>query len=988
MDRTKKKFWLALVIFSLTGQIAWVVENMYFNVFIYKMFHASATDISLMVGASAITAALTTLFIGSLSDKVGKRKIFICSGYLLWGISILTFAFIRMDILEAITGSVTMAASLGITLVILMDSIMTFFGSSANDAAFNAWVTDMGDSSNRGIIEGINSMMPLVAILVVFGGFMPFNLDQKDSWTVIYFIIGTIVFTIGIVGLFIIKETAKKTEENSHYFRNICYSFRPSVIRKNKLLYSIIGVFAVFGIVIQIFMPYLILYYEQTLKMQNYVLIMAPAIILAAIVTAFYGKLYDLLGFKLAVIPTVFILMSGLLFLFFFTGFVTVFIGSFLMMTGYLTGMAMYGAMIRDHIPEDKAGLFQGVRIIGQVLVPGIIGPAIGALVLSNADEITNNDGTTSFLPNRYIFLVAFLVAVLLLITLLQVFRMMRNGHRKLTSDIAQSGYSEYPRPQLRRTSFFSLNGQWELNHKKIEVPYPPQSDLSGYKKHVGQKLIYEKNFSLPEGFQKDKVLLHFGAVDQKAEVYLNNNLVMIHEGGYLPFYGDVTTNIKAGNNHITVIAYDSLSHTYPYGKQRKDRGGMWYTPVSGIWQSVWMESVPEQYVETIKMTPSLTGIHFAVKGGADKVNISIYDDEAMNVMLASYQGLQKEAEIIIQNPQLWTPENPKLYYTKIESGEDVIYSYFALRTIEIRKAYGHYRILLNEKPYFLHGVLDQGYFCDGIYLPKSEEGYRQDILNMKGLGFNTLRKHIKIEPECYYYACDKYGMLIMQDMVNSGKYSFLWDTAIPTLGRRTKNDLRGGGSRKRKDFFIQHMQETVEHLYNHPSIVYYTIFNEGWGQFESDHMYELLKTEDSTRIIDTTSGWFRRRKSDVVSVHIYFKTPALHKTYRPMVVSECGGYSYVIPDHSYSLYAKFGYGNCADSEQLTGSIQNMYKKMIFPYIKQGLSGCIYTQLSDVEDETNGFYTYDRKICKVDKAHMLEISKELYRLTEELYANN
>ena len=287
-----KKFWIIMVILSLIGQIAWVVENMYFNVFLYKMFHASAADISLMVGASAVAATLTTLLIGALSDKIGKRKIFVCGGYIVWGISILSFALIRMDILEKLTGSVIEAASLGISLVILLDCVMTFFGSSANDACFNAWLTDSGDDTNRGKIEGINSMMPLVAILVVFGGFMAFNLELQKSWITIFLIIGISVILIGILCIFLMEDHAVASDENKSYFKNLIYSFRPSVFKNHKLLYMVVLAFAVFGISIQIFMPYLILYYEVSLGLNNYVLIMAPAIILASVITAFYGKLY------------------------------------------------------------------------------------------------------------------------------------------------------------------------------------------------------------------------------------------------------------------------------------------------------------------------------------------------------------------------------------------------------------------------------------------------------------------------------------------------------------------------------------------------------------------------------------------------------------------------------------------------------------------------------------------------------------------------
>jgi MFS family permease len=296
---------------------------------------------------------------------------------------------------------------------------MTFFGSSANDACFNAWLTDVTDETNRGAAEGINSMMPLMAILVVFGGFMSFDLSLSESWVTIFNVIGIVVIAIGVLGIFLIQEPKVQTEENQKYFANIFYGFRPSVVKKNPVLYLTFIAFAVFNIAIQIFMPYLILYYTESLKMANYVLIMAPAILLAGVFTAVYGRMYDRKGFKVAVIPTIVLLMAGFAVLYLFKNTALVFIGSLLMMSGYLGGMGIFGAMVRDHTPQNKAGMFQGQRIIGQVLIPGVIGPAIGALVLKNAEIITNSDGTQSFLPNENIFLAALLAALVLCVSLI-----------------------------------------------------------------------------------------------------------------------------------------------------------------------------------------------------------------------------------------------------------------------------------------------------------------------------------------------------------------------------------------------------------------------------------------------------------------------------------------------------------------------------------------------------------------------------------------
>ena len=387
------------------------------------MFNASAADISAMVGASAAAATLTTVFMGALSDRLGRRKVFMCFGYVLWGISILLFALVRVDLVSALFGVAANAAAVCVTVVVVLDCVMTFFGSTANDAAYNAWLTDCTDESNRGKAEGINSMMPLVAILVVFGGFMGFDLNRPGSWTAIYIIIGAVVLLIGALGFFLVDEGPAKKPDDAGYFATIFYGFRPSVIKSNAKLYFTLAAFVIFGISIQIFMPYLIIYYEQSLGMSDYVLIMAPAIVAAAAVTALYGRVIDRIGFGKSVIPSLAMLALGYIFLFLFPGAVPVggvfmkilvFIGSLFMMSGYLTGMAVFGAEIRNRTPEHMAGRFQGLRILAQVLLPGVIGPAIGAAVLKNAETIVNSDGTTSFRPNNNNFLAALIAEIAL----------------------------------------------------------------------------------------------------------------------------------------------------------------------------------------------------------------------------------------------------------------------------------------------------------------------------------------------------------------------------------------------------------------------------------------------------------------------------------------------------------------------------------------------------------------------------------------------
>ena len=983
------RFWCALTLFSLIGQVAWVVENMYFNVFIYKMFHASAGDISAMVAASAVTATITTVLIGALSDKIGKRKLFISIGSMLWGISILSFTLLKTDWIAAAFPMALSAASVGVSLAIILDCVMTFFGSTANDAAFNAWLTDSTDNTNRGAAEGINAMMPLVAILVVFGGFMFFDLSKADSWVWIFSIIGGLVFIIGLLGLFIIQEPNIQPLKQP-YWQTVVYGFRPSTIKKYPFLYITLAAFIIFNISIQIFMPYLIIYYEVSLGMADYVLIMAPAIILAAAFTFFWGKVYDKKGFHFSGLIALSLLAAGYILLYLCRDTALVFLGSLLMMSGYLAGMAVFGAMIRENTPEGKAGELQGARIFCQVLIPGILGPYIGKAVLSNAETILNNDGTESFIPNANIFLAA-LIALVLVLPLFWWIRAAKKPpfaslKTPFEADLTEQPYTEYPRPQMQRESYLNLNGRWDLavwrkgetkQLGSILVPFPPEARISGIERWTkrDERLIYTRAFTLPEGFKKETVLLHFGAADQYAAIYLNDRLVGKNEGGYLPFSFDITDALTAGENLLRVEITDPMDLDLPYGKQRYKRGGMWYTPIAGIWQSVWLESLPAQPITDLKLTPTLTSIALEVEGGAEEKMLTLDGKE--------YRFNGTTLTIEIEDPHLWTPEDPYLYEFTLESGADRIRSYFALRTIDIREINGASMLCLNGKPYFFHGLLDQGYYSDGIYLPATPQGYINDILKMKECGFNTLRKHIKMEPELFYYYCDKYGMIVFQDMINSGRYDFIVDTALPTLFLRKGISHRA--TNRRKERFLRIGEQMVKQLYNHPCVCYYTIFNEGWGQFEADGCYTYFKEMDPTHIYDTTSGWFKSQKSDVESDHIYFKPVRLKKVDgRPMVLSEFGGYSCRLPDHPFNPHKNTGYSFFTDQpEKFEEQLIGLYDREILPAIEQGLCASILTQLSDVEDETNGLLTYDRAILKVRHEPMQRLAERMREAFEK-----
>ena len=543
-----------------------------------------------------------------------------------------------------------------------------------------------------------------------------------------------------------------------------------------------------------------------------------------------------------------------------------------------------------------------------------------------------------------------------------------------------------YPRPTMKRQSFFSLDGEWDFfvgesapseYNEKIIVPFCPESLLSRVHRSIekGQSLFYKKSFALPDNFVRDRVILHFGAVDCVCTLTLNGHKIGSHAGGYHSFCFDVTDALCERENTLCVCVEDELNGDYPYGKQKRKRGGMWYTPVSGIWQSVWMESVCEHYVKSLKIDTDASSATIYADTKSDGEVIVKTPNGEMCVPL-----IDGKAGVNIENPVAWSPENPYLYEFTIKAGEDEIESYFALRTLEVKEVDGYKRLCLNGKPYYFHALLDQGYFSDGIYTPASAECYKNDIEYAKRMGFNTLRKHIKIEPEIFYYYCDKLGMVVFQDMVNNGNYSFVRDTALPTVGLQSfAVGKRANPKKKAREIFLREMKETVRQLYNHPCVCYWTVFNEGWGQFDADRMYTALRQLDTTRFIDTASGWFRAKNSDVESLHVYFKKIRLKKSQKPVVLSEVGGYSYKIPEHSFNMTKTYGYGKFSDGEEFHSAVERLYEEQIIPAIERGLCADVYTQLSDVEDETNGMYTYDRKVEKADANRMKAIADKLYK---------
>ena len=537
----------------------------------------------------------------------------------------------------------------------------------------------------------------------------------------------------------------------------------------------------------------------------------------------------------------------------------------------------------------------------------------------------------------------------------------------------------EYPRPQLRRESFMNLNGAWqcaftrenaepETYEYEITVPFAPESVLSGVERVLqpGEYLWYRRGFELPEGFNIGRVLLHFGAVDQCARVWLNGEDVCVHTGGSLPFAADITELLVPGENILVVRVTDDTDRGWhTRGKQKLKPGGIWYTPVSGIWQTVWCESVPENYISSLFITPHLeSGSVELLAGGEGAVRAEIEGE--------SYEFRAGEPALIkLREVRPWTPEEPYLYKFTLTLGEDRVESYFALRSVSVGEdRNGVKRLLLNGKPYFMNGLLDQGWWPDGLYTAPSDEALAFDVAAAKAMGFNTLRKHVKVEPARWYYHCDRLGMLVWQDMPNGGgSYSAVTVSAPLLTGSHSRDDKYAKFARKEEKGraeFREELLDMVSCLYNSPSVVMWVIFNEGWGQFDSDKLAEAVSEIDATRIIDRASGWHDQGTGELRSIHLYFDDYKYKpdKAGRCVVLSEFGGYSLPIPGHA-QTDKPFGYRKFREHDKFRRALTLLYDGQIRPASMQGLAAAIYTQLTDVETELNGLITYDRRVIKL-----------------------
>ncbi len=543
----------------------------------------------------------------------------------------------------------------------------------------------------------------------------------------------------------------------------------------------------------------------------------------------------------------------------------------------------------------------------------------------------------------------------------------------------------EYPRPQLVRLRWLNLNGLWNYAvtegpgcprcfDGRIRVPFSPETELSGVGHSLTREeyLWYRREVEIPTDFLGKRLLLHFGAVDQEAWVWVNDIPVAHHVGGYLPFSAEITEAVRESRACITVRVTDNSDHGYhSRGKQSSKRGGIWYTPQSGIWQTVWLEPVPERYVKNLHITPDFDGS--CVEVTAETVG------EGEALALFGGESYPLPAHIPVPDFEAWSPEHPRLYDFSVCFGDDRVESYFAMRKFSIEKDEKNVpRLFLNGKPYFHNGLLDQGYWPDGLYTAPSDEALIYDIEMAKAMGFNMLRKHIKVEPLRWYYHCDRLGMLVWQDMPNGGgRYDPLVITTPLVTGRHFSDRfyaLFARGSREGREQYRRELSEMVQHLYNCPCIAMWVPFNEGWGQFDAAEAYRQIRELDATRSIDHASGWHDQKIGQTKSLHVYFKKYSFRPDPlgRAVMLTEFGGYNYRVPGHCFNE-KDFGYKRFSSPEELEKALEELYRRQIAPAKEQGLCAAVYTQLSDVEDELNGLLSYDRQVCKLSQETVRKI---------------
>ncbi len=558
--------------------------------------------------------------------------------------------------------------------------------------------------------------------------------------------------------------------------------------------------------------------------------------------------------------------------------------------------------------------------------------------------------------------------------------------------------HSKYPRPQMRRKQWLNLNGLWQYAIRSREqikpedfdgtilVPFPIESALSGVKMKLGKNnlLWYNRKFEIPASWQNQKILLHIEASDWETNISVNGAPIGQNRGGYSPFYLDITDVLrKNGPQEITISVWDPCNiGKQPRGKQVTKPKGIWYTSVSGIWGSVWLEPVPQNYIKSVKISTDLDKkqVVFAVKSEGIRKNLSIkiYNGKQQ---LYTVTGRVDEKNIVSLADvplQLWSPQSPFLYDVTItlindnNETEDTVTTYFGMRKIHLAKDKGGItRLFLNNRFVFQYGTLDQGWWPDGLYTAPSDEALAYDIEVLKELGFNLIRKHVKVEPRRFYYWCDKLGMLVWQDMPNGGM----------NIGPKDPDPLVKSGISAQFEYELKNM---VDSLYNHPSIIMWVVFNEGWGQYDTRRITQWLKLFDSTRLVNSASGWTDRGIGDVYDIHSY-PGPAIPPTdpNRALVLGEFGGLGFPVRQHTWDNQENWGYRNFKAIKPLNNAYENLLFNL-HQLIPRGLSAAVYTQTTDVESEVNGIMTYDRQYTKLDPGRIKKLHQKLYKPAAKL----
>lgn len=571
----------------------------------------------------------------------------------------------------------------------------------------------------------------------------------------------------------------------------------------------------------------------------------------------------------------------------------------------------------------------------------------------------------------------------------------------------------EYPRPQMTREHWMNLNGLWNYAIRprgethitqydgRILVPFSIESSLSGVKKELlpRDRLWYHRTFSVPKEWSAQRILLHFGAVDWEAEVRVNHHTVGIHTGGYYPFTMDISSYLMDGDNELTVIVWDPTdTFGQERGKQSLKPQGLFYTPVSGIWQTVWIEPVPQQYIRSIRLTPDLDAgeLTVSLETGDDGEQLDfeaqVYDQEIC--VVSGRSRTNQTLRLPLPNAMTWSPEAPYLYDLTLKlindnKTIDSITSYFGMRKFSIeRDQSGLKRLLLNGEPLFQNGILDQGYWPDGLYTAPTDAALEFDIITAKELGFNMIRKHIKVEPARWYYHCDRHGMIVWQDMINGGSgWNHLHHLLLPNLARslHVKDTspavykALGRKERSNRDNYCKELQELIDTLYNVTSIGMWVPFNEAWGQFDAAKTANWLHSYDPTRWVDHASGWHDQRVGEIKSIHVYFRKLKMPKKIldRTVVISEYGGYSLQETGHVWREDKAFGYRKFKSRQELNSAYASLIQGQLQPLISKGVAAAVYTQLTDVETETNGILTYDRELIKLDVSLLKSLHQAL-----------